>query len=83
MQLKTQYLCAPEWHLLLISVSIVSALVCINSCCLDQTMAAGVTGLKFSTLKENWGSAYQFTNNAGIPATTGVYWDFEYVDLQT
>lgn len=46
-------------------------------------MAAGVTGLKFSTLKENWGSAYQFTNNAGIPATTGVYWDFEYVDLQT
>jgi potassium/chloride transporter 4/5/6 len=38
----------------------------------------GVTGLRFSTLRNNWGSAYQHTNNAGIPAPNGaIYWDFE------
>lgn len=40
---------------------------------------AGITGLKLSTLRENWSSRYQFTNDAGIPAPTGFYWDFEYV----
>jgi hypothetical protein len=40
----------------------------------------GVTGLRFSTLRNNWDSAYQRTNNAGIPAPDGaIYWDFEYV----
>lgn len=43
-------------------------------------MAVGITGLSFSTLKGNWGSSYQTTNDAGIPAPTGVYWSFEYVD---
>ncbi|CAK9209557.1 unnamed protein product [Sphagnum troendelagicum] len=38
----------------------------------------GVTGLRFSTLRNNWDSAYQHTNNAGIPAPDGaIYWDFE------
>lgn len=40
---------------------------------------AGITGLKASTLRENLGSRYQYTNDAGIPARTGYYWDFEYV----
>jgi hypothetical protein len=43
-------------------------------------VAVGVTGLRFSTLRNNWDSAYQRTNNAGIPAPDGaIYWDFEYV----
>ncbi|KAG0561948.1 hypothetical protein KC19_9G105400 [Ceratodon purpureus] len=37
----------------------------------------GITRLSASTLRDNWGSAYQFTNDAGIPAPTGFYWDFE------
>ncbi|CAI0545490.1 unnamed protein product [Linum tenue] len=37
----------------------------------------GVTGLSMESLKENWGSDYQFTNEAGIPDPNGrVYWDF-------
>jgi potassium/chloride transporter 4/5/6 len=41
-------------------------------------VAVGVTGLRFSTLRNNWDSAYQRTNNAGIPAPDGaIYWDFE------
>ncbi|XP_024376501.1 cation-chloride cotransporter 1 [Physcomitrium patens] len=39
--------------------------------------STGITGLKLSTLRENWSSRYQFTNDAGIPAPTGFYWDFE------
>jgi len=46
---------------------------------LPMLLAVGVTGLKASTLRDNWGSRYQFTNDAGIPAPTGFYWDFEYV----
>ncbi|CAI0545488.1 unnamed protein product [Linum tenue] len=39
--------------------------------------AKGVTGLSMESLKENWGSDYQFTNEAGIPDPNGrVYWDF-------
>lgn len=49
----------------------------------NQYVAAGVTGLKLSNLQDNWGSSYQFTNEAGIPAPTGVYWNFEYVDIST
>ncbi|KAJ4837831.1 Protein ccc1 [Turnera subulata] len=38
---------------------------------------AGVTGLSMDSFKENWGSAYQMTNNAGIPDPFGkVYWNF-------
>ncbi|CAN1249270.1 Cation-chloride cotransporter 1 [Linum perenne] len=37
----------------------------------------GITGLSMQSLKENWGSAYQFTNEAGIPDPHGdVYWNF-------
>nr|XP_024365910.1 cation-chloride cotransporter 1-like isoform X2 [Physcomitrium patens] len=39
--------------------------------------STGITGLKASTLRENLGSRYQYTNDAGIPARTGYYWDFE------
>ncbi|CAN1249272.1 Cation-chloride cotransporter 1 [Linum perenne] len=39
--------------------------------------ANGITGLSMQSLKENWGSAYQFTNEAGIPDPHGdVYWNF-------
>ncbi|KAG0589960.1 hypothetical protein KC19_1G060000 [Ceratodon purpureus] len=38
---------------------------------------ARLTGLSLSTLKDNWGSSYQTTNDAGIPSPTGVYWNFE------
>ncbi|KAJ7565451.1 hypothetical protein O6H91_02G061600 [Diphasiastrum complanatum] len=38
----------------------------------------GVTGLRWKTLTSNWGSEYQHTNRAGIPAADGIiYWDFE------
>ncbi|CAN0874935.1 Cation-chloride cotransporter 1 [Linum grandiflorum] len=37
----------------------------------------GITGLSMQSFKENWGSAYQFTNDAGIPDPQGdVYWNF-------
>ncbi|CAM6097171.1 unnamed protein product [Calypogeia fissa] len=37
----------------------------------------GITGLRFRTLKNNWGSQYQRTDRAGIPASDGViYWNF-------
>lgn len=38
---------------------------------------SGITGLSFDTFKGNWESSYQTTNDAGIPAPTGVYWNFE------
>ncbi|CAN0874934.1 Cation-chloride cotransporter 1 [Linum grandiflorum] len=39
--------------------------------------AKGITGLSMQSFKENWGSAYQFTNDAGIPDPQGdVYWNF-------
>ncbi|BFI30506.1 protein MpCCC1 [Marchantia polymorpha subsp. ruderalis] len=38
----------------------------------------GVTGLRYSTLTENWGSQYQRTDRAGIPSPTGsIYWNFD------
>ncbi|GLT67381.1 hypothetical protein SLA2020_396950 [Shorea laevis] len=38
---------------------------------------AGVTGLSLESFKENWGSDYQTTNEAGIPDADGkVYWNF-------
>ncbi|KAK4778969.1 hypothetical protein SAY86_006497 [Trapa natans] len=37
----------------------------------------GITGLTLSTFKDNWGSNYQNTNNAGIPDPEGkVEWNF-------
>lgn len=37
----------------------------------------GITGLSLSTFKDNWSSAYQMTNEAGIPDPNGsVYWSF-------
>ncbi|KAK2450827.1 cation-chloride co-transporter [Trifolium repens] len=37
----------------------------------------GVTGLSMKTIKENWSSDYQKTNDAGIPEPDGsVTWDF-------
>ncbi|XP_049382477.1 cation-chloride cotransporter 1-like isoform X1 [Solanum stenotomum] len=39
--------------------------------------AAGITGLSLESFKNNWGSAYQMTNNAGIPDPNGnIYWNF-------
>lgn len=52
-----------------------------SDCAFVQSSAAGITGLSFTTLKDNWGSRYQTTNDAGIPTPTGVYWSFEYVDF--
>lgn len=38
----------------------------------------GITGLSFSTFKDNWGSDYQNTNEAGIPDPEGkVEWNFK------
>lgn len=38
----------------------------------------GITGLSFETLKENWSSDYQKTNDAGIPEPDGsVTWNFK------
>ncbi|WMV15563.1 hypothetical protein MTR67_008948 [Solanum verrucosum] len=38
---------------------------------------AGITGLSLESFKNNWGSAYQMTNNAGIPDPNGnIYWNF-------
>ncbi|XP_019095235.1 PREDICTED: cation-chloride cotransporter 1-like [Camelina sativa] len=35
------------------------------------------TGLRLKSFKDNWGSAYQMTNDAGIPDPTGgTYWSF-------
>lgn len=40
--------------------------------------AAGITGLKLKTFKDNWFSDYQKTNNAGIPDPNGaVDWSFK------
>uniref|UniRef100_A0A0E0ATY4 Cation chloride cotransporter n=1 Tax=Oryza glumipatula TaxID=40148 RepID=A0A0E0ATY4_9ORYZ len=37
----------------------------------------GITGLSITTFKDNWGSEYQRTNNAGVPDPNGsIYWDF-------
>jgi potassium/chloride transporter 4/5/6 len=37
----------------------------------------GITGLRLKSFKDNWGSAYQMTNDAGIPDPTGgTYWSF-------
>ncbi|KAL7142471.1 hypothetical protein ABFS83_08G124600 [Erythranthe nasuta] len=39
--------------------------------------AEGITGLSLQSFKDNWGSEYQMTNNAGIPDPTGkIYWNF-------
>lgn len=39
----------------------------------------GITGLSLETIKENWSSDYQKTNNAGIPQPDGsVTWNFKY-----
>nr|ACE78321.1 cation-chloride cotransporter-like protein [Lotus tenuis] len=39
--------------------------------------AEGITGLSLETLKDNWGSEYQKTNDAGIPEPDGsVSWNF-------
>ena len=38
----------------------------------------GITGLSIITFKDNWGSDYQRTNNAGVPDPSGsIYWDFK------
>ncbi|KAA8514853.1 hypothetical protein F0562_018032 [Nyssa sinensis] len=39
--------------------------------------ATGITGWSLETLKDNWSSDYQTTNNAGIPDSEGnIYWNF-------
>uniref|UniRef100_A0A0E0C105 Amino acid permease/ SLC12A domain-containing protein n=1 Tax=Oryza meridionalis TaxID=40149 RepID=A0A0E0C105_9ORYZ len=36
-----------------------------------------MTGLSITTLKDNWSTDYQRTNNAGVPDPNGsIYWDF-------
>lgn len=38
----------------------------------------GITGLSLKSFKDNWGSDYQTTNNAGIPDPNGeIYWHFK------
>ncbi|XP_021724499.1 cation-chloride cotransporter 1-like isoform X1 [Chenopodium quinoa] len=37
----------------------------------------GITGMRLTTFKDNWSSAYQMTNEAGIPDPLGsAYWNF-------
>ncbi|XP_042060037.1 cation-chloride cotransporter 1-like isoform X1 [Salvia splendens] len=37
----------------------------------------GITGLSLKSFRDNWSSAYQKTNNAGVPDPNGkIYWDF-------
>ncbi|KNA12276.1 hypothetical protein SOVF_127480 [Spinacia oleracea] len=37
----------------------------------------GITGMSLTTFKDNWSSAYQMTNEAGIPDPNGsAYWSF-------
>nr|VDC98221.1 unnamed protein product [Brassica oleracea] len=37
----------------------------------------GITGLRLKSFRDNWSSAYQMTNNAGIPDPLGgTYWSF-------
>ncbi|PNX92412.1 cation-chloride cotransporter 1-like protein, partial [Trifolium pratense] len=44
----------------------------------EDQPAEGVTGLSMKTIKENWSSDYQKTNDAGIPEPDGsVTWDFK------
>ncbi|KAL8218825.1 hypothetical protein R6Q57_022198 [Mikania cordata] len=39
--------------------------------------SVGITGMSLKSFKDNWGSAYQTTNNAGIPDPNGeIYWHF-------
>ncbi|XP_065882236.1 cation-chloride cotransporter 1 isoform X2 [Euphorbia lathyris] len=39
--------------------------------------ATGITGLSLKSFQDNWGPAYQLTNNAGIPDPKGeIYWNF-------
>ncbi|KAH6757469.1 hypothetical protein C2S51_038812, partial [Perilla frutescens var. frutescens] len=39
--------------------------------------ADGITGLSLDSFRDNWGSAYNTTNNAGVPDPNGkIYWDF-------
>lgn len=39
--------------------------------------ADGITGLSLDSFRDNWGSAYQTTNHAGVPDPNGkIYWDF-------
>ncbi|KAK1295176.1 Cation-chloride cotransporter 1 [Acorus calamus] len=43
----------------------------------DSARKDGITGLKFATFRDNWGSEYQSTNNAGIPEENGaIFWNF-------
>ncbi|KAL3631580.1 Protein ccc1 [Castilleja foliolosa] len=43
----------------------------------DNYPADGITGLSLKSFKGNWDSAYQMTNNAGIPDPEGnIYWSF-------
>lgn len=38
----------------------------------------GITGLSLDSFRDNWGSAYQTTNHAGVPDPNGkIYWDFK------
>ncbi|CAA7399544.1 unnamed protein product [Spirodela intermedia] len=42
-----------------------------------KNASSGITGLSLHTFSDNWGSAYQRTNNAGIPDPDGsIYWNF-------
>ncbi|KAL3344130.1 hypothetical protein AABB24_023525 [Solanum stoloniferum] len=61
-------------------VPVVFSLVCIFSGILlarNDRPAVGITGLSSESFKDNWGSAYQRTSNAGIPDPNGnIYWSF-------
>ncbi|KAI4303675.1 hypothetical protein MLD38_039275 [Melastoma candidum] len=62
--------------LLPVLLSIFCIFVGITSARMDKP-AEGITGLSLSTFRDNWGSAYQNTNNAGIPDPEGeVEWNF-------
>nr|XP_009804713.1 PREDICTED: cation-chloride cotransporter 1 isoform X1 [Nicotiana sylvestris] len=61
-------------------VPVVFSLICIFSGILlarHDRPAVAFTGLSSESFKENWGPAYQRTNNAGIPDPNGkIYWNF-------
>lgn len=46
--------------------------------CVAMHDTVAFTGLSSESFKENWGPAYQRTNNAGIPDPNGkIYWNFK------
>lgn len=59
-------------------ISVTLLLLLVGLLCVPTCGTDGITGLSLKSFKDNWGSAYQTTNNAGIPDPFGkIYWDFK------